>query len=63
MCLLTIKPCNFLILDEPTNHLDVLAKEALKSALTEFTSTVVLVSHEEAFYKDFAQRIISIEKS
>lgn len=63
MCLLTIKPCNFLILDEPTNHLDVLAKEALKSALTEFTGTVVLVSHEEAFYKDFAQRIISIEKS
>ncbi|WP_073590217.1 ABC-F family ATP-binding cassette domain-containing protein [Anaerocolumna xylanovorans] len=63
MCLLTIKPCNFLIMDEPTNHLDIQAKESLQSALAEFPGTVLLVSHEEAFYRNLAQRIINIEKA
>ena len=62
MCLLTLTPCNFLIMDEPINHLDVHAKDALKTALMEFPGTVLLVSHEEAFYKDWAQRVINIEK-
>ncbi|WP_031389444.1 ABC-F family ATP-binding cassette domain-containing protein [Kineothrix alysoides] len=62
MCLLALAPCNFLIMDEPTNHLDIQAKEALKAALSEFSGTVLLVSHEEAFYKDLVQRVISIEK-
>ena len=62
MCLLTLTPCNFLIMDEPTNHLDVQAKEALKTALSTFAGTVLLVSHEEAFYRDWTQRVISIEK-
>lgn len=61
MCLLTVKPCNFLILDEPTNHLDIQAKESLQSALAEFPGTVLLVSHEEAFYRNWVQRIINIE--
>ena len=60
ICLLTLTPCNFLILDEPTNHLDIQAKESLKKALCEFSGTVLLVSHEEAFYKDWVQKIISI---
>ena len=62
MCLLTLRPCNFLIMDEPTNHLDILAKEALRDALMEFSGAVLLVSHEEAFYKDWAHRVINIEK-
>ena len=62
MCLLTLTPCNFLIMDVPTNHLDVQAKEALKTALSTFAGTVLLVSHEEAFYRDWTQRIINIEK-
>lgn len=62
MCLLTLTPCNFLIMDEPTNHLDVHAKEALKTALTEFAGTVLLVSHEEDFYRGWTQRVIDIEK-
>lgn len=57
MCLLTLTPCNFLILDEPTNHLDVRAKEALQTALSEFSGTVLLVSHEEAFYKGWARKV------
>ena len=62
MCLLTLTPCNFLILDEPTNHLDIQAKDALKSALINFPGTVLLVSHEESFYRGWIQKIINIEK-
>ena len=62
MCLLTLKPCNFLILDEPTNHLDIQAKDALKTALVEFAGTILLVSHEETFYREWADRVIDIEK-
>ena len=57
-----MKPCNFLIMDEPTNHLDTLAKEALRTALLEFEGTVILVSHEEAFYRDWVQKVINVEK-
>lgn len=62
LCLLMLQKCNFLIMDEPTNHLDVQAKESLKDALREFPGTVLLVSHEEAFYRDWIQRVINIEK-
>ena len=62
VCLLTLTPCNFLILDEPTNHLDIQAKDALKSALINFPGTVLLVSHEESFYRGWIQKIINIEK-
>lgn len=63
MCLLTLTPCNFLILDEPTNHLDVQAKEALKTALMDFAGTVLIVSHEEDFYRDWTQKVINVERN
>lgn len=62
LCLLTLQPCNFLILDEPTNHLDIQAKAALQSALSEFPGTVLLVSHDEKFYRKWIKRVINIEK-
>lgn len=61
LCLIIMKSCNFLIMDEPTNHMDVNAKEALKSALMNFKGSVLLVSHEEYFYKNWTDRIINME--
>ena len=61
ICLLILTPCNFIIMDEPTNHLDIQAKQSLKIALKEFKGTVLLVSHEPDFYKEWVQKIISIE--
>ena len=60
LCLLTLTPCNFLILDEPTNHLDRQAKDALREALVEFPGTVLLVTHEALFYRDWAERVIDM---
>ena len=49
-----------LILDEPTNHLDIQAKDSLQAALKSFPGTILLVSHEESFYRSWANRIIHI---
>ena len=61
LCKLVLKPSHMLILDEPTNHLDEDTKEELKKAIKEYKGTVILVSHEEAFYKDLKARIINIK--
>lgn len=61
MCLLITRPTNLLILDEPTNHLDIQAKDSLKQALIEYPGSIVLVSHEEAFYRAWASRVIHME--
>src|SRR5690606_38211431 len=37
---------NLLLLDEPSNHLDVDTREALATALAEFSGSVLLVSHD-----------------
>lgn len=62
VCILTLTKCNFLILDEPTNHLDSDAKEVLKNELERWPGTLILVSHERSFYKDWCDRIINIKK-
>ena len=62
LCKIMLQECNTLILDEPTNHLDVLAKEALKDAIKSFKGTVILVCHENDFYKDLVTRIEDVSK-
>ena len=60
LCILMLKPSNFLILDEPTNHIDVDTKEVLKNELIKWKGGLILVSHEASFYKDWADKIISV---
>lgn len=61
LCRLILSPFNFLIMDEPTNHFDKETKEVLENAIKEFQGSLILVSHEEKFYKDWADKIINIE--
>lgn len=60
MAELMLKPSNFLILDEPTNHLDEKAKMALKEAITKYDGALLLVSHEQDFYKDLGVSVIDV---
>ncbi len=55
-----MRPSNFLLLDEPTNHLDLRAKDVLLQSLSEFTGTVVFVSHDRYFIDKLATRIFEI---
>ncbi|MCB1553989.1 MAG: ATP-binding cassette domain-containing protein [Xanthomonadales bacterium] len=45
---LLARPCNTLVLDEPTNDLDIETLELLEDMLTEFTGTLIVVSHDRA---------------
>ena len=46
LALLQARGVNLLVLDEPTNHLDLPAIEQLESALTAYTGTLLLVTHD-----------------
>ena len=52
---------NLLLLDEPTNHLDIEGTEWLEQYLTEFSGTVVLVSHDRYFLDRVIQEVVELE--
>ncbi len=51
---------NLLVLDEPTNHLDLGTKRALMKALDDYDGTVVFVSHDRAFLRALANRVLEL---
>ncbi|MBQ7153062.1 MAG: ABC-F family ATP-binding cassette domain-containing protein [Clostridia bacterium] len=57
---LILSKMNLLILDEPTNHLDIDSREALETALQNFSATVLIVSHDRYLIDKLATRIIEI---
>lgn len=62
LCQLMLAQSNVLVLDEPTNHLDSRAKEALKAALAEYKGTILLVSHEPAFYQEWVTQVWQVQR-
>ena len=54
---LALQGANLLLLDEPTNHLDLPSQEILQRILTEFTGTVLLVSHDRYLVDAVATQI------
>ena len=53
-----LAPTNMLFLDEPTNHLDMDSCEALLDAINEFKGSVVMVTHNEDYLNNFAEKLI-----
>ncbi|GGA92201.1 ATP-binding cassette ATPase Uup [Agarivorans gilvus] len=54
---LFLKPANLLVLDEPTNDLDVETLELLEELVSQYTGTVLLVSHDRSFIDNTASHI------
>jgi len=60
MARMLFHPPNFLVLDEPTNHLDLATKEMLVEALSQFEGTMLFVSHDRAFLRGLANRVLEV---
>src|SRR4029450_13526510 len=52
--------CILLWLDEPLNHLDIEGREHFEQALDAFEGTVLAVSHDRAFLRSFAERVVEV---
>lgn len=61
LCKLLLKPYNFLVLDEPTNHLDIPSKQILKEALSSYTGTLLLISHDRDFLDGLTNKVFEIK--
>ncbi|MGE0483106.1 MAG: ATP-binding cassette domain-containing protein [Gammaproteobacteria bacterium] len=53
---------DLLLLDEPTNHLDLTAIEWLENHVRNFGGTVLFITHDRAFLRNLATRIVDIDR-
>jgi len=53
---------DLLLLDEPTNHLDIEAITWLEDFLAGYSGAVLFISHDRAFLKRLATRIIELDR-
>ncbi|CAM3522491.1 ATP-binding cassette ATPase Uup [Parendozoicomonas haliclonae] len=51
-----------LLLDEPTNHLDIITIAWLEKQLKEFRGALLFITHDRAFLKSLATRIIELDR-
>ncbi len=58
---LIVQP-DLLLLDEPTNHLDIDAITWLEAFMLDFDGALVFVSHDRAFAKRLATRVIELDR-
>jgi ATP-binding cassette subfamily F protein 3 len=54
---LALEGSNLLLLDEPTNHLDLPSQDILQEILSEFSGTILLVSHDRYLIDALATQI------
>ena len=53
---------DILLLDEPTNHLDMDSIQWLEEFLKSYGATLVFISHDRAFIRSLATRIIELDR-
>ncbi len=53
---------DILLLDEPTNHLDIDMVKWLEKTLLSYQGCIVFISHDRAFIRSMATRIIDIDR-
>jgi len=53
---------DLLLLDEPTNHLDIEAITWLEEMMLEFAGALLFISHDRAFVRRLATRIVELDR-
>ncbi len=62
LALLASRQTSALVLDEPTNHLDLPAIEQLEAALADYSGTLIVVTHDEAFADQLSfDRLVTLD--
>ena len=61
LAIICLADSNVLLLDEPTNHLDLATKEVLEEALSAYTGTLVMISHDRYLLDRLPNRIMELE--
>lgn len=59
---LMLSEANFLLLDEPTNHLDMISKEILEKTLSNYSGTVLFISHDRYFINKIATKVVELNE-
>ncbi len=54
---------NVLVMDEPTNHLDLPAREMLEKALSEYSGTLIIVSHDRYFLEKIPNKTLYLRNN
>ena len=62
LCRLLLSGPDMLLLDEPTNHLDAESVAWLERYLTEFSGTVVAITHDRYFLDNAAEWILELDR-
>ncbi len=62
MARLMCSEINLLLMDEPTNHIDLYTLPALEEMLCAWKGTLLVVTHDRAFVKTVAQRVLMIRE-
>ena len=57
-----VRQPDLLLLDEPTNHLDIEMIRWLEQSLTAFRGAIVFISHDRAFIRNMATRIVDLDR-
>ena len=58
---LLLENANVLLLDEPTNHLDIPSREVLENALSEYSATTFIISHDRYLMNKLATKLLIFE--
>ncbi len=56
-----LSDANFIIMDEPTNHLDMPTVDVLENALSDYTGTLFIVSHDRYFLNKTVNRLFVLK--
>ena len=53
---------DLLLLDEPTNHLDIVTIKWLENNVRSYDGSVLFITHDRAFLRGLATRIVEIDR-